>query len=96
MEFKLSKVERAAADQNGWHAIAIYKNRHMRDTLPHGVIAFVRHSGPFEGRLCGTAEWAISDVGVFFHAGHYDLSRDDSMEDFTRRVERFVNDKVTV
>lgn len=92
MEFKLGAVEKAAQTENGWHAIAVIKDRHREGTLPNGVIAFVRNYPMQEDLRCGTAQWAINEAGVFFFSGHYDLKRDEAMADLVKRTANFIDD----
>lgn len=89
---KLGKVELAAKRENGWHVVAISKDRHSPGTVPSGVIAFVRTDMPDSQPdlpRCGTARWAengLGDLGIHFYNGHYDQRRDDAMVDFATRT----------
>lgn len=84
----MNKVEQTAGKQ-GWHVIGFSKDRHSSGTVPSGVIAFVRNVAPFEDARCGTARWAyngLGDHGILFHGSNYDMSRDEAVEDFTKRT----------
>jgi hypothetical protein len=90
MEFNLAAVEEAAKKENGWHVIAVHKARHQSGTLPSGIVCFVRGVAPFEDRRCGTALWSRMEAtgNVLFTQGHYDMNRDEALEDFLHRVIR--------
>ena len=84
----MNRVEQQASAQ-GWHIIGYTKERHSSGTVPSGVIAFVRAHPVFDDLRCGTARWAdngLGDTGIMFFNGHYDMSRDDAVEDFTKRT----------
>lgn len=74
-----------AASRNGWYVVGYHKERHRDGTVPGGHIAFIRDHAPFEDQRAGTAAWGLSDLGVHFHSGHYDMTRDVALADLDDR-----------
>lgn len=75
-----------AATRQGWHVIGYHKERRRDGHLPGGHIAVVRDHAPFPDRRCSTHAWGLSDIGVMFLSGHYDLTRDEALESLSERV----------
>jgi hypothetical protein len=88
----MGAVYEAAEEQNGWTVIAYAVNRRTSGTRRNGVVAFVTDrqlvllGETTDRQMCGTARWVDGDRGPFFITGHYDLTREEAIEDFTERV----------
>lgn len=80
------EVAEKAAEQ-GWYIIGYNKHRSRSGHVPGGVIAFVRDHAPFDDARCGTAAWGLSDLGVNFFSGHYDMDREAAILDLAKRME---------
>jgi hypothetical protein len=74
-----------AAAEKGWYVVGYHKERSRQGTVPGGHVAVVRDHAPFEDRRCATLGWGLSDIGVNFFSGHYDLTRDEAIESLNER-----------
>jgi hypothetical protein len=91
MNQRLQTVCAEAQRQNGWMVTAILESPETEGTVPHGVVMASRGTRPGDPPFMVERHWLTAGFAcqpgvVLFQHGHYDLTRDEALEDYRERI----------